>query len=407
MNEKLIALQAELKTFFEQSAQEKKKFGNTLETTQAAICALQKQCDAIDVNLARQGGAYSGGSFRKSTAALLEENDSFKQLMRDKRGKGVLVLEGKDAEGFFEQKTTITSGAGGTVGAATSGVLQVGRLPGITTEARQQLTIRDLLVATPTTFQVVDFVKVNTPMAIASPQVEAAAKAENQMTFLTLSERVKTVATWIPASRQVLDDFSELSSVINSSLAHYLNQAEELQLLSGDATGENLHGLIPQATAFSTGLLNAAAGWNKIDMIGRAIQQITAAKEMAPSFVVLHPSDWWDIRLTKDGFGRYILGDPQVGSLAGVGFGIATPVQNIFNLTAVPTVNITQGTFLVGSGSPVAAEIRDRLETVIEVSTEHQDFFTKNLVAIRAEKRLCIVVRRPASYVTGTFTTSP
>jgi HK97 family phage major capsid protein len=407
MNEKLIALQAELKTFFEQSAQEKKKFGNTLETTQAAICALQKQCDAIDVNLARQGGAYSGGSFRKSTAALLEENDSFKQLMRDKRGKGGLVLEGKDAEGFFEQKTTITSGAGGTVGAATSGVLQVGRLPGITTEARQQLTIRDLLVATPTTFQVVDFVKVNTPMAIASPQVEAAAKAENQMTFLTLSERVKTVATWIPASRQVLDDFSELSSVINSSLAHYLNQAEELQLLSGDATGENLHGLIPQATAFSTGLLNAAAGWNKIDMIGRAIQQITAAKEMAPSFVVLHPSDWWDIRLTKDGFGRYILGDPQVGSLAGVGFGIATPVQNIFNLTAVPTVNITQGTFLVGSGSPVAAEIRDRLETVIEVSTEHQDFFTKNLVAIRAEKRLCIVVRRPASYVTGTFTTSP
>ena len=35
-------------------------------------------------------------------------------------------------------------------------------------------------------------------------------KPENQATFTTVSERVKTIATWIPASRQILDDFSEL-----------------------------------------------------------------------------------------------------------------------------------------------------------------------------------------------------
>jgi hypothetical protein len=47
------------------------------------------------------------------------------------------------------------------------------------------------------------------------------------------------------------------------------------------------------------------------------------------------------------------------------------------------------------------------MELQYEVSTEHQDFFVKNLVACRAEKRLALVVKRPASYVTGTFTTSP
>jgi hypothetical protein len=66
------------------------------------------------------------------------------------------------------------------------------------------------------------------------------------------------------------------------------------------------------------------------------------------------------------------------------------------------------GSFLIGSGSPIASEIRDRMEMTVEISTEHQDYFVKNLVAIRAEKRLCLIVKRPASYVIGTFSgTSP
>ena len=78
----------------------------------------------------------------------------------------------------------------------------------------------------------------------------------------------------------MLDDFSELMTFIRTMMPYYVNLAEELQLLSGDDTGENLHGLIPQAAAFSAGLLDPTKGWNKIDIIGRAIQQITAAKEL-------------------------------------------------------------------------------------------------------------------------------
>jgi HK97 family phage major capsid protein len=305
---------------------------------------------------------------------------------------------------LFERKTTITDVA---VGTAVSGVLQIGRLPDITMEPRQQLTIRDLLTATPTTFQVVDFVKVLAPMAIASPVAEASTKPENAVTFTTVSERAKTIATWIPATRQVLDDFSELMTFIRTMMPYYVNLAEEQQILSGDGTGENLHGLIPQASAFTTGLLDATAGWNKIDIIGRAIQQITAAKELMPTFCVMHPNDWWDIRLTKDGFGRYILGNPQQGSLTTAGMGITNPTQNIFGLSVDPTTSIAPGTFLVGSGSAIASEIRDRMEMQIDVSTEHSTFFTQNLVAVRAEKRLALITRRPGSFVTGSFNTSP
>jgi HK97 family phage major capsid protein len=90
------------------------------------------------------------------------------------------------------------------------------------------------------------------------------------------------------------------------------------------------------------------------------------------------------------------LGDPQIAVR-----------PNIFGLDVVPTTSMAAGTFLVGSGSPVAAEIRDRMEMQVEISTEHSDYFVRNLVAIRAEKRLALITKRPNSFVTGSFTTSP
>ena len=395
----LAELQAELKTHFEKAAEQQTQYGTMTTELKSKIEALQKQADALDAKLAtRDVPAEAVSTLDKE----FKENENIARLMRDKRGSAVITLSGKSARELFERKTTITSAA---VGAATTGVLQIDRIPGITLEARQTLRVRDLLTARPTQMQVIDFVKVLSPLSQASPVSEGNVKLENALTFQSASERVKTIATWIPASRQIMDDFSELRGFIDTSLPYYVNLAEEVQLLSGDATGENLHGLIPQATAFNTGLLVAAAGWNKIDIIGRAIQQITAAKELDPTFVVLHPNDWWSIRLTKDGFGRYILGDPQEPSSGGTQNTVVRP--NIFGLDVVHTTSITNGTFLVGSGSPIAAEIRDRMEVQVEISTEHSDFFTRNLVAVRAEKRLALITKRPASYVTGTFTTSP
>ena len=390
LEQQLAELKDQLAGHFDNAAKEQKSLGAVLEKTQTKITALQTQSDAIDVRLAERKAAEVP---QPGVLEVLQANDSVNRLMKDRGGRAVVTLEGKHVRELMGRKTTITSSA---VGVATTGVLQIDRIAGITAEARQVLTVRDLLYARPTTMQVVDFVKVNAPMAIASPQVEASAKAENTVTFNSVSEKVRTIATWIPASKQILDDFTELMGFINSTLPYYVNLAEEIQLLSGDNTGENLHGLITQAAAFNTGLLSSSKGWNKIDIVGRAVQQITGAKELDPTFIVLHPNDWWEMRLTKDGFGRYILGDPQTN---------ARP--SLFGLDVVYTTSIANGTFLVGSGNPVASEIRDRMEMQIEFSTEHQDFFTKNLVAVRGEKRVVLVVKRPNSYITGSFTTSP
>jgi len=267
---------------------------------------------------------------------------------------------------------------------------------GITPEARAVLKVRDVLPSSRTSLQVVDFVRVTTPMGISSPAPENVAKVENAVAFTSYSERVKTVATWIPATKQILDDFAELSGYIEGALPYYVNLAEEQGLLTGDGVGEDLHGIIPQATAFNTSLLVPANGWTRIDVIARAIEQINQTNEIEPTFVVLNPKDFWSVRLTKDNFGRYLLGDPQQ---------IGNP--NVFGLDIVWTPSMPAGQFLVGSGNPVAAEIRDRMAMQVEISTEHMDYFVKNLVAIRAEKRLALIVKRPGSFITGTLASSP
>lgn len=255
-----------------------------------------------------------------------------------------------------------------------------GDLPALKAEARQRLTVRGVLSSSPTTQALVDFVRVLSPLQIASPQTEASAKAENAVTFEARSEKIQTIATWIPASRQIMDDFAELASFLQSGLLYYTNLAEELQLLSGSGTGTDLDGLITQSDAFNTALLGS--GWTRIDIIGDVIQQITVAKEIPPTFVILHPFDWWRMRLLKDSLGRYILGDPQT---------VVSP--SLFGLSVVPTVSIASGTFLVGSGDPEACEIRDRQEAIVEISTEYSDYFVKNLVAVRCEKRLAFARR--------------
>lgn len=390
LKEQLEQLQKELKEFLEKAKSQQDATGTITTDLKAQIEAIQKQVDAIDSKMASRP---SGAETEEAVEDYLKKHDGVQRVIRDKSGSCTIELEEKHVR-QLQRKTSITSSA---VGSATSGVLQIDRDPGIVLDAREQLTIRAVLSARPTSLPQIDFVKINAAMAKASPQTEASDKYENAVTFTVGNAYVRTVATWIPATRQILDDFSELMGFLNAELPYRVNQEEELQILSGDNTGQNLNGLVTQAQDFDTTLLVAAAGYNRIDCIGRAIQQIRADKELNPTFILMHPDDWWSIRLTKDSYGRYILGDPM---------GPVT-VPMIFGLQVIATTNLTTGTFLVGCGLAAAAEIRDRMGMSIEISTQHSDYFTKNMVAVRAEKRLALVVKRPNAFVTGSFATSP
>lgn len=368
--------------------------GQVHQETKAQLAAMQKQLDSVDA--AMQLAAFQGK--REVTKSLIETLKGIESLngvvgQSKWRGGVAFDLDAKTVREHLEFKTTVTSSA---VGFPTYGVMPYDQDTGIVLPARTQPAVRSVLPSRPTSFGEIMWVKVNAGMARASMQTEGSAKAEQAITFTTDSEAVRTVANWIPATKQVLADWSELGGFLQSELIFAVNAEEDYQLLFGDGNAPNLNGVYTQATAFDTTLLNATNGWTKQDIVARAIQQVAVANEVEPTFVLMNPKDWWDIVLTKDSNKQYMIGGPQ----SAVG-------RNLWGLTVVPTTRMTSGTFLVGAGIPSCIEIRDREGLSVEISTEHSDYFTKNMVAIRGEKRLALVVKRAAAFIYGTFTTSP
>lgn len=339
---------------------------------------MQTQLDALDVKLAER---HAGGAPEESLEKIVRGSDSVARLMQEKRGAAVIDVPTR----LLQRKTAVLASSAGF---ATTGVLQLDHDSGIVAEARPELLLRNVISSRPTTLGYVDFIKVSSPMVKASPQIESHDKLENAVSFTAVSEKVRVLATTIPASRQILDDMPELIGFLQSSLAYYVDLAAEIQMLSGSGSGEDLHGLITQATSFDTSLLPANSAFTRSDVIACAIEQLGIANEVPPTFVVLNPRDAWAIRRTKDSLGRYLTNDPFWG------------------LLPIVTTNIASGTFLVGSGRPEAAEIRDRMATIVEIGTVNNQF-AQNMITLRAESRLCLCVKRAASFVTGTMTQSP
>ena len=114
---------------------------------------------------------------------------------------------------------------------------------------------------------------------------------------------VTTIAHWVLATRQILDDVPMLQSYIDGRLTYGLALVEENQLLNGGGTGTDLHGVYTQATAFAPPI-TIPAPVTRIDVLRLAMLQ-TALSELMSTGVVLHPSDWAAIELRWQNTSRW------------------------------------------------------------------------------------------------------
>tara|TARA_Y100001933_G_scaffold264325_1_gene329421 strand:- start:5753 stop:6979 length:1227 start_codon:yes stop_codon:yes gene_type:complete len=316
----------------------------------------------------------------KSLGAQVLENDGVKAMMA--AGKGRVSVD-VDSKAIISGLTTDANGSAGDLVVEQ----RVGLVPGV----ERRLTIRDLLMPGRTSSSSIQYPKETgfTNSADTHTETAGTAKPQSELKFDLVTSNVTTIAHWVQATRQILDDAPMLQSYIDGRLRYGLKLVEEDQLLNGGGTGTDLNGIYTQATA-STANLAVVDAPTKIDVLRYAMLQASLA-EFPANGVVINPIDWAGIETEKDTAGAYIIGNPQDS---------AQP--RIWGLPVVATQAMTVDKFLVGSFG-MGAQIFDRSDASVEISTEDSDNFRKNLVTILCEERLALAVYRPEAFVKGDF----
>ncbi|EJX1843822.1 phage major capsid protein, partial [Salmonella enterica] len=369
----------------EDALKEAQKSGRLSEETKAAVDKMASEFNAL-----REA--------EKTLKAAIGELEQHVAQMPLANAKHIVETVGQQVISAEALKTFSASVEGGKrvsipVNAAlissgvAEGVVEPQRLPGIDTTPKQRLFIRDLIAPGRTSSPAIFWVQQTGFTNKAAVVPENTQKPYSDIAFATKITPVTTVAHMFKASKQILDDFAQLQSTVDAEMRYGLKYVEEQEILFGDGTGVHLHGIVPQASAFSAEF--RVEQQNGIDDLRLAMLQAQLARFPASGHV-LHFIDWAKIELTKDTLGRYILANPS---------GLTGPT--LWGLPVVATEAAAfKGKFLTGAFN-AGAQIFDREDANVVISTENADDFEKNMISIRCEERLALAVKRPEAFIYG------
>lgn len=335
----------------------------------------------------------------KSLGQAFVDSDEFKSIAGGRGGYTMQVpFAVKGSFANWGQKDIYTALPSGT-----PGNFVTPQREGIIERAKRVTRVRDLFEVQQTSSNMIEFFRVTGFTNNASTVAERndannafGVKPQSAMTVAGAQAPVRTIAHYEVAHRNVLDDEPTLRGVIDNELMYGLRLTEDDQILNGDGLGQNLLGIRSnqdiQTYNWSDGPL---ASDTRIDAIRRGITKSLLAY-YEPSGMIVHPNDMELIETTKDDINNYLM-------VMSVAMGAEA---RLWRLPMVSTPAITEGKVLLGSFG-IGATLYDRMEGNIRVSEQHSDFFVRNAVAILAEERLALAVKRPESFVEVTLDSAP
>ncbi|MCW8156619.1 phage major capsid protein [Stutzerimonas stutzeri] len=344
---------------------------------------LQKVIDQVQ-DLEQKGVKLRGQPGEgKSFIDMVKGDESYK----DRQKTGLAQIEVTKSDLATMKETKVTS----------AGLVVPNYDPTIQPGLRQELRIRDLLTAIPVSGQSYSYFKELLHTRGAATVAEGALKPTSNVTFETVTDRIKKIAVWMPVTDEALDDVPQLFGYIQELLRYDLKLEEEAQILKGDGTGENLNGLMTQATTYDAALTKA--GDTAIDIMRRGIYQVRKQSKLSADGLVMTELDWMNIELEKDGQNRYLFANLQ---------GLVTPV--LWGRPVITSDSMdegdgtTGGEFLVANFAR-AAILFDRMSFLFKMGLIN-DQFIKNERALLVEERLGLGVRRREALVKGQFPTA-
>jgi HK97 family phage major capsid protein len=362
--------------------EEMKNLGKVTQETKTAIENLGvEQRTLADRLVQLEQKASAGGDdtpVDETAGALFTKSGSYDNFMK---ADGRLKVYG-------EVKNTVSNAVANTFSE---------RRPGVVEGAFRVFTLEALLTKIPTSANAIDWVRENVFTNAAAETAEGTAKPQSSITFTPGTMPVSTVSHFVKITRQMAMDNAALAAYINRRMIYGVDLRVEGQLFAGNGAGGNISGLALAGNFTPHGYTAASltalglSPTNRFDIIGKMIGDCAAADYPA-DVIVLNTIDWWTMRLTKDGQGRYLLGDPG-SSVPPTLFGLPVVASNSVPVDMVWVGNLAQ-----------AATLHDRESVGIALSDSDGDNFTTGLITIRAERRLALTVEKPAAARYGDLT---
>jgi HK97 family phage major capsid protein len=292
---------------------------------------------------------------------------------------------GGAARARIEIKNTILGDEGGP-----GGITPVQQPNRVVSRGEVPLGIRDILPRGVTTANAIAGIREVSTVNNAAETAEGALKPESDIVLGEYTVPIRTIATVIKLSKQIMDDAPAVASYIDNKLRYFVNERIEKQLVIGNGTAPNISGLLDTGnfTAYT-----ATAGDTLVDAVNRAKYAMWAAG-YRPDAVVVNPADWGAMERTRAdaGAGAYLYGMPGQSAQ-----------MNAFGVEVVLSAYVPAGTFLIGAFR-VATMLWEREGVTVEAFEQDEDNVQRNLVTVRAEARLGLEVSMPSAIYSGAFT---
>lgn len=376
----------EVKQFAEKSIKEIKAAGDMSEATKAAVDDLltkqgeyRERLQDLEQKLEkgiRGASDEAHESIQSVIEKCFEDNPEIKALLSKPR-------HGKQIDIPISRKALTNSGV---TGAALNYPGQ--NIHGVVAPLVRRLTIRDLLMQGRTDQASIYYPRESGYTDNTALVSEGSLKPKNEITFEQVTSHVKVIANLMDISLQMLNDIPWLQSYIAGRGIYGLKLEEEDQLLNGSGTGINILGIYTAATPYVMPTGAEVTAEQDLDKLRLALLQVELADAFANG-IVLHPTNWTNIELLKDGEYRYLFTSPQ---------GVTTP--RLWGRDVVPTKAMTLGRFLAGDFA-AHAQVVDREDANIAISFENKDNFERNMATLRIEERLALAIYRPEAFVKG------
>lgn len=369
VNAAIEAMKAELKT---------EREGELKEISDANELKLQELADKHQVDLDEMKATLKRAKVGEIEERMKGVSEFIIEKLSTEEGESLL-------KGFFKGKKLEMEVTEKAMLKPTGGVAP--QFTSIVGPGHDDFHARDIIPVFPTISDVIKFIQftVDADADGFGYVAEGALKPDLGYESTVVESIVVKIAGLLDVSDEMLDDIVGFRSWIAYELPKAYLDFEDYQVHKGPGTTGTLLGLWTQAD-YQVYLGSVTAASNVIDKILSGITEVRMLKR-ATSAVVVSPVEYMEIFINKGNTEEYtypfILGQDNVLRVGGI------PIywSNVYN----------SGEGIVGDFARGAA-IFQRKAMEIAYASEHKDNFARNIVTIRLEGRIALVIRFPEAF---------